>query len=80
MFKSLTYLAAEIGSPTTLPISLLVALSVVFPRSAVEAAKFRHGTRIMRPFVIELLRMPVAIKTTPILTELSSRLMVRDKY
>jgi len=70
-----------------LPISLLVAVSVVIAGSVVEAVagsvveamKVRSGTRITRPSVIELLRMPAANKTTPIATKLSSRLAVREK-
>jgi len=79
MSESLTQLAARIVSPTALPISLPVALSVVIAGSDVEAAKVRPGTRIAMPSVIELLRTPAAIKTAPISTKLGSRLMVRDK-
>jgi hypothetical protein len=79
MSESLTQLAVGIGSPTVLPISLPVALSVVVAGSVVEAAKVRHGTRIAMPSVIELLRTPAAIKSVLILTELGSRLTVRDK-
>ena len=75
MFESLTSLVAGFGSPTALPISLSVALSVVVAGSVVEAAKFRLGTRIVRPLVIELLRMLAAIKMTLI----STKLTVRDK-
>ena len=74
MFESLTSLVAGFGSPTALPISLSVALSVVVAGSVVEAAKLRPGTKIARPFVIEMLRTLAAIKTTLISTKLSSRL------
>ena len=77
--RKLTQLVMGIGSPTTLPISLPVALSVVVVGSDVEAAKVRPGTRIVMPSVIELLRTLAAIKTAPISTKLGNRLTVRDK-
>ena len=79
MSESLTQLAAGIGSPTALPISLPVALSVVVAGNVMEAMKVRPGTRNTMPSVIELLRTPAAIKTAPISTKLGNRLTVRDK-
>jgi len=79
MSKSLTQLAVGIGSPTTLPISLPVALSVVIAGSVVEATKVWPGTRIAMPSVVKLLRTPATIKTAPISTKLGNRLTIRDK-
>ena len=79
MSEGLTLLAAGIGSPVALPISLPAAVSVVVAGSAMEATKIRPGARISRTSVQVLLRTPTAIRTTPIVSKLSRRLTVREE-